>query len=292
MQCPRCGLQNAAGAPLCARCALPFTGPGGPVGPSGPTQQSPYAIQPGSGQPPHGQHPTQGSHPQPPPYGGYGHPGQSGQPSSPHSPNQYGPPGQPTQPPQPNYGGYQPPYQTAPWGAASQSSARPAGTSTLALILLAVGALLGLGYAAWALTVRRGVFTGLADGNAVSLDDAKSSDTIDTIFLVIAGLIVLAALVVWLLRKGEGRTGGGALELGGLAAAAVGVALALVGLIMLGTVGSDGSRTDLGDKAATATLLAGVGFAVQAIGLLLGLFTVKSGGSRPPSAQQPGYQNW
>lgn len=289
MQCPRCGLQNAAGAPLCARCALPFTGPGGPVAPSGPTQQSPYAVRPGSGQPPQGQHPTQGSHPQPPPYGGYGHVGQPGQPGSPHPPSAFGPPGQPTQP---SYGAYQPPYQAAPLGASSQASAEPAGTPTPALVLLAVGALLGLGYAAWALTVRRAVFTDLADGNAVSLDDTKSSDTIDTILLVIAGLIMLAALVVWLLRRVGGRTGGGALELCGLAAAGVGLALALVGLIMLGTVGSDGSRADLGDKAAAATLLAGVGFGVQAVGLFLGLVTVKSGGSGPPSAQQPGYQNW
>ncbi|MGH3506443.1 MAG: hypothetical protein ACRDO2_04470, partial [Nocardioidaceae bacterium] len=186
-----------------------------------------------------------------------------------------------------SYGRY--PQQTYAGSAAAwpvTTSAPSSGSSALSLvttILLALGGLLGLGYAVWAFTARRGIFADFADGVSVSADDARSSDQIDTIFVIIAGLVALAALVLWVVQKAAGKTAGGALELGGLAAAGVGVVLILVGLVLSAGVADGGTTAEQGDKGVTATLVLGAGFTVLAVGLLIGLVTARGASAKRSS---------
>jgi hypothetical protein len=151
------------------------------------------------------------------------------------------------------------------------------------MVLLAVGALLGLGYAVWAFTARRGVFADFADGVNVTTDDARTSDQIDTIFLIVAGLVVAAALIVWVVRVVGGRTSGGALDLAGLAVASGGVIVVVVGLFLSAGVSDGGSTVEQGEKGVTATIVVGSGFVLLAVGLLLGLLAAR--GSSTDSAR-------
>ena len=139
-------------------------------------------------------------------------------------------------------------------------------------VLLAVAALLGLGYAAWAFTARRGVFADFADGGSVSADDARTSDTIDTIFIIVAGVLAIAALLLWIVRAAGGKTRGGALDLGGLAVSGLGVVVVIVGLFLAGGVAEAGSTVEQGDRGVVSCLVLGAGFVVLSIGLILGIF--------------------
>jgi hypothetical protein len=196
--------------------------------------------------------------------------------------------GQPQGQPPSGYG-----YPATYAGGATPSAAWPITTAesrvgardSLALvsrILLAVGALLGLGYAAWAFTARRGIFADFADGVSVTADDARTSDRIDTVFLIVAGLVAAAALVVWVIRVVGARTSG-ALDLAGLAVAGVGVIVVVVGLFLSSGVSDGGSTVEQGENGVTATLVTGSGFALVAIGLLLGLLAAR--GSSTDSAR-------
>jgi hypothetical protein len=127
-------------------------------------------------------------------------------------------------------------------------------------LLLTVAALACLGYAAWAMTARRGIFADFADNRPVSLDHARSSDRTDTIFLVVAGALAVVALAFWLLRLASGKARSGGLAVVGFAMSVLGIACVVVGLVLSGMVGTGGSRADEGNKAATATIVTGSGF--------------------------------
>ncbi|MBA3310404.1 MAG: hypothetical protein H0U28_10170 [Nocardioidaceae bacterium] len=178
---------------------------------------------------------------------------------------------------------------------APETSGRGA-TGVAAMVMLTLGALLSLGYAGWAFTARRGIFADFADGNAVSVDDAESSDTIDTFFLIAAGVVALLALVLWIVRKAGKQTSGGALDLTGLALAAVGVVTVAVGLFLASGVPDADGQAAQGDKGVLAALVTGAGFAVLAIGLLVGIFAVRgskqAGSNGYAPGPTPGYQNW
>jgi hypothetical protein len=147
-------------------------------------------------------------------------------------------------------------------------------------ILLVVGGLLSLGYAAWAFTARRGIFADFADGVRVSTDDARTSDQIDTVFVIVAGIVAVAALVLWVIVKATGRSDGGVVELAGLAVAGVGVVVALVGLVLSAGVADGGSTAEQGDKGVIATLVLGAGFTLLAVGLLVGSAATRRASSR------------
>ena len=287
MQCPRCGLVNQPGITACARCGLPAP----QVPPSGqgrPAQQTPQTQQ------------TQ----QTPP----GQPGQQGGRSGPYPPPAQQQPGAP-RPPQPGQQGFgQPGYgapgygqpgaypgqpqhtqpiprvqQTWPLGTAgstattSRTSAARDTNALVTVVALAAGALLSLVYAVWAFTARRGIFADFSHGTPVSSDHAKSSDRIDTVLLVLAGLVVIAALALWVTRMASGRTSGGALDLGGLAAAGVGVVVVLVGLFLSSRISDGIDQAAQGDRGVTATVLTGAGFLVIAIALAVGILAVRGG---------------
>ncbi|MGH3503941.1 MAG: hypothetical protein ACRDQA_24055, partial [Nocardioidaceae bacterium] len=84
------------------------------------------------------------------------------------------------------------------------------------MIALGIAALLSLGYAAWAFTARRSIFADFADGKTVSSSDAKSSDNMDTIFLIVAGVVALLALAFWVFRWVSGKSDRSGLGIGGL----------------------------------------------------------------------------
>lgn len=192
----------------------------------------------------------------------------------------------------PNYGStgpapYDPSRPPYPAGGYSPAAGWPATTSTstassssgpspwLTRALLALAALLSLAYAAWAFTARRGIFADFADGRSVSVDDAKSSDLLDTVFLLVAGLVALIALGLWLSSLLAKKTSGGLIDKVGLALAMLGALLVIVGLFLASGVTDAGDQIAQGEKGVTATWVVGGGFVLLAIGLLMGLMAVR-----------------
>ncbi len=305
MQCPRCGLQNSPGISACARCGLPVLPP---------VQGAPYVSAPPPGAQPPYQSPPQPmvqppyqSPPQPmvqppvnrPPSQPVLPPGQP----LPTSWPQPGPPPSPYLPPGPSpYGDQRPAYgapSTTPWaspGALSTAKSSRGAGRLVALTLLGLGGLLSLAYALWAFTARRGIFADFADGQSVSVDDAKSSDRLDTVFLVVAGLVALVALALWMARRFGGQTGSGLLDKLALALTVLGAAVIVIGLFLTTRVADAGDRVASGDRGVTAAIMLGSGFGLLGIGLLLGLLTVLGGPratSPSPAAPAPaGYQGW
>ena len=235
MPCPRCGMPNPLGAPACGRCGLPLP----PPPPPAPTQP-------------------------PWPYPG-------GPPA--------GPPGQPPDPPAGPYAGNPPvgaPYARPPaaphWPAPRPEDTIGQGkaTSTDRLnwylrVLLGLGAVGALGYAAWALTVRRGIFAEIAaDQASVSAADAADSDRLDAILLIGCGVLAAAALVLWLLVRARQRRVR-ALDVVGFVVVGLGVALVVAGSVAFATLGGEASR------AVTGYWAVGSGFALVGLGLLCGV---------------------
>ncbi|MDX6309197.1 MAG: hypothetical protein QOI06_2243 [Nocardioidaceae bacterium] len=288
MQCPRCGLQNPPGIAACQRCGLPvYFGPPAPApGYGPPADQSPPAGESSyAGQSPHGGQTAQPNQP----YQPYG---PSSQQNTPAYTTPYGPPAG-----SPYSSGPVAPYSpTATWPTATTTRPPGGGGTRLARLLLTVAALACLGYAAWAMTARRGIFADFADNRPVSLDHARSSDRTDTIFLVVAGALAVVALAFWLLRLASGKARSGGLAVVGFAMSVLGIACVVVGLVLSGMVGTGGSRADEGNKAATATIVTGSGFIALAIGLVIGLLVVRAraegGANRAPESTSAATQGW
>lgn len=246
MQCPRCGLQNPVGITACARCGLPAPPP---------AAQPPPAVQP----PPGVQLP----------------PGQQAAPApqaSPYVP-QSGPNLAAGYRPYSGYPatGYPAPGYPPPAAAAATTTGRVGVVTALGLAVL-----LCLAYAGWALTARRGIFADFADGSSVSLEDARSNDTFDTLLLVATGVVVVVALVWWTARLARGRGGAGTWNTAGLGASAVGLLVVVVGLVVSGTVTGAGDKAEQGHRGVTVTWFLGGGFLLLAVGLLLGTWAVLS----------------
>jgi hypothetical protein len=276
------------------------TPPSQPGSYGAPTGQPTYAYgqggyqQPGYGHPGYGQGYPQGAHPA----GGYGHPqpGQGyaqapqGYGQQPFGYQQYGQPGhqQGGQPSPYVTGGYNP-YAAAPaWPQAAERAAR---SGRLARLLLVLGILASLGYAIWALTARRGIFQDFVDQRSVSVSDARTSDHVDTTFLVIAGLLAVLALALWLVRLMMGRSRGGGVTVAGFVVSGIGMVTVVVGLVLSGTVGSDGDRVSEGRRAVAATIVTGSGFLILAVGLVIGLAVAnarRESATDQAGASQPG----
>lgn len=299
MQCPRCGLQNPPDITACARCGLAVW-PAPPPSGSGQGRTLDSDDATGGG-------PAAVGPPPPPPPGSYGQsgygPGQqygaaAAAPSYAQPPQQYQPGTSATTPP------YHSPYGTsagspystgpvAPYGATVVLPlGKPGGIATsrdtsdrLARLLLVLGVVASLGYAVWAMTARRGIFADFADNRSVSLDDARTSDRVDTTFLVIAGAIAVIALAVWLACLLGGRARSGSLAVTGLVISGLGLVCVVVGLVLSGLVGDGGSRVDQGQKAVTATIVTGSGFIALAVGLLVGCLVAGRSGTTAPGHQ-------
>lgn len=178
-------------------------------------------------------------------------------------------------PDRPVYQGGATPSSAWPITNRSDPAARDSG-GTATVVALATGVLLALVYAVWAFTARRGIFADFSDGNPVTSDDAKSSDTLDTILLIVAGLVVVIAVAMWVMRMVNDKTSGAGLDIGGLVVTGVGVVVVLVGLFLSSKISDGADQAAQGDKGVTATLVTGGGFLVIAIGLAIGLAAMRA----------------
>lgn len=156
--------------------------------------------------------------------------------------------------------------------------------------------MLSLAYAVWAFTARRGIFQDFANGRSVTLDDAKSSDVLDTGFLIVAGLVALIALGWWLSRMLANKTSGRALDKAGIALALLGVIAVVVGLFLANGVADAADRTAQGESGVTATAVVGAGFGLLVVGLLIGMFTASgqqnAADSSSPTGPATAYPGW
>jgi hypothetical protein len=182
-------------------------------------------------------------------------------------------------------------------GSLSPATAASSDTSSSSLIAatLALGALLSLAYASWALTARRGIFSDFAQGRTVSVDEARSSDVLDTVLLVAAAVVTLAALVWWLSRMLTKRTTGDWVDKTGMVVSLLGATVVIVGLAMTNRVTSAAGQVAQGGRGVDATSVVATGFALLAVGLLMGIFAVgghrvhDDGASVRPAT---GHQGW
>ncbi len=250
LQCPRCGLQNQPGITACARCGLPVDILPGGRAPQPPSTPQHRPVAP-AGEPPAGYGPPPAYHPAP----GYG-----------QSPGNVGP-------------------GASPFGPSALLQDR----GTLATVgVLALGAVLSLVYAVWALTARRGIFADFSNGITVTNQHATSSDRLDTALLVLVSVAVVGAIGLWVARTVNAGNVDSGLELGGFATTALGVVLVLVGLYLSSTIIDAGDQVSQGDRGVTATGVTGAGFLVVAIGLALGLLAIRAG-RRPEQRGHPGH---
>lgn len=149
--------------------------------------------------------------------------------------------------------------KSSPWGM-------------VAVVALGLGTLVALGYAAFALTARRGIFADLSDDpSSVSRSVAEDSDSLNALLVSATVLVVVLAVLLWIvaLAAGRGRTLLGWI---GLGVAAIGGLVAAGGGAMTSGVESASEV----DDAVTGYLLVGAGMAVLAIGLALGILALLS----------------
>lgn len=131
------------------------------------------------------------------------------------------------------------------------------------------------GYAVWAFTARRGIFADFSQGVTVSQEDANSNDTVDTLLLVVAGLVVIVALVWWVVRITRSGVGG-PVGLSGVVLSALGLVTVAVGLFLSSAVADAGSQAEQGDKGVIATVVVGSGFVLVGLGVVLGAAAVRA----------------
>jgi hypothetical protein len=161
--------------------------------------------------------------------------------------------------------------------------ARSQGIVTVTVIVSLIAALVGLGYAGFAMTLRRGIYADIDDDpGSVTKDDAESSDNINAVGLWAAGLLIGVAfilLLVAMIRAGRGRN---ALGYTGIVLVVLGAAAATWGSLLVNGVDD---VTEAGD-AVTGYLVVGPAFAAMALGLVLGLLGVR----RPAAPSRPAAQ--
>ncbi len=253
MQCPRCGSENTPGARACSRCGLPANQ--GAMPPPGPPSGAPYPGQPT---------PTM------PLAGGPGH---AGPPRAPQAP----PPPAP-----PQRGPYTETQKLAAAAVERETEQRHSGILRSAMVAALVGALAALGYAGFALTLRRGVYADLDDDPAsVSKDDAESSDNLNAIGLWVAGVLVGIAFVLLIISMISARRGRNAAGIIAIVLVVAGAAAAVWGCLAVSAVDE---ISEAGD-AVTGYLVAGPGFAVMGIGLIVGLLGMRK--PPRPSSTEP-----
>lgn len=147
--------------------------------------------------------------------------------------------------------------------------------------LLATQALFALVYAGFAVLDRRGIFSALAaDPTQVARSAAETSDTVNLVLFVLAGVLTAAsgvALGVWFVRLApEDREVAGFLGLGWMGALGVGLAAVVVALLM--HLGSDAGQI------ATGYVVLGLGALVVAATMAWAALVVfRTAQSRPVS---------
>jgi hypothetical protein len=204
--------------------------------------------------------------------------GGPGQASPPTAPPQAPPP--PPAPPQ--RGPYTETQKLAAAAVQQETEQRHTGILAAAMVAALVGALAALGYAGFALTLRRGVYADLDDDpGSVSKDDAESSDNLNAIGLWVAGVLIGIAFVLLIMSMISARRGRNGSGIIGVVLVVAGAAAAAWGCLLVNGVDD---ITEAGD-AVTGYLVAGPGFAMMGIGLILGLLGLRK--PAKPSSTEP-----
>lgn len=287
MQCPRCGSENAPNARACSRCGLPVPQSGPPAPPPNEPDQG-LPQRPGPPGPPASPSPFQRPSPYqqqpPPPYQEqppYQQPQQPyQQPQSPYQPPQQRPSqAEPTQ--QIPTGRY---AETQQLGTVTGHSRSAEGSSLVsaAIGLAVVAALAALGYAGFALTLRRGIYADLdSDPTSVSKSDAENSDNVNAVGLWVAGLLVAIAFVLLIASMVSARRGRNGLGYFGAVLVVLGALAATWGCLKVSGVDDVANAGD----AVTGYLIAGPGFVLMAIGLVLGALGLRQPAQPAPTPQ-------
>jgi hypothetical protein len=194
------------------------------------------------------------------------------------------PPGRPAPPPPsaPPRGPYTETHKLAAAAVERETEQRQSGIVAAAMVAAIVGAIAALGYAGFALTLRRSVYADLDDDpTSVSKDDAESSDNLNAIGLWVAGVLIGIALLLLIMSMISARRGRNGLGITAIVVVVVGAAAAVWGCLAVNDVDD---ITEAGD-AVTGYLVAGPGFAVMGIGLILGLLGLRK--PAKPSTTEP-----
>jgi hypothetical protein len=146
---------------------------------------------------------------------------------------------------------------------------------------LVVAAVMSVAYAVWAFTARRSIFADFSAGRAVTLHDARASDTIDTVLLVVTGITVVIAVILWAAHFTRRPEAGRRPQHLGFALAAVGVVVVAVGIWLDGAVTDAPTQLAQGDRGITAAVICGSGFLLLAVGLLVGAAALLGTGEAP-----------
>ncbi len=141
-------------------------------------------------------------------------------------------------------------------------------------MVLALAALLALGYSVWSFTGRRGIFSDFATGRTVAVSDARSNDRIDAVLLIVAGVVALVAVAWWVARKFAGQTTGRLSDDLGIALASLGAVVIIVGLVVASRVGGAVDQVTSGERGVAASVVTGIGFLVLGVGLAMGALAV------------------
>lgn len=145
-----------------------------------------------------------------------------------------------------------------------------------AAVALALAALSGLGYAGWLLTARRGMFAEIAaaaaaDTDSVPLSAARSSDTVDAVWLTTTAVLFLAALLLWLVARLLTGRRLGAIGFAGVTMVGVGFVVVTTGSLVASLVGDEPVEAG---RAALGYAVVGAGFLLMSLGLLAGLVSL------------------
>jgi heme/copper-type cytochrome/quinol oxidase subunit 1 len=152
-----------------------------------------------------------------------------------------------------------------------------------------VAALLSVVYALWELTARRGIFADFQAGRAVTLGQARTSDRLDTVLAVVAGVAAVAALVWWVSDRVHRKSGTRA-EACAFVVTVVGAVTIAVGMLLASAVTNAGTQAAQGGRGITAANVLGIGFVVLAAGLLLAAVSVRRAPAR--NVSQPVAQSF
>ena len=161
----------------------------------------------------------------------------------------------------------------------------------LAGIGLTLAGLTGLGYSVWVITARRGIFADIATTTsgpgAVTLQDARSSDAVDSGWLWATTVLLVTALLLWAVTWLVERTHLGPIGFAGLSMIGFGLLVVAVGSLLASLVGDDPVKAV---RAVAGYSVIGAGFMLVSLGLLAGVVSLYR--PQPGEATYLGYAGW
>jgi hypothetical protein len=161
----------------------------------------------------------------------------------------------------------------------------------LAVAGLTLAGLTGLGYSVWVITARRGIFSDIAQATygpgAVSLQEARSSDAVDSGWLWATTVLLGTALLLWAVTWLVERTRLGPIGFAGLSMIGFGLLVVVVGSLLASLVDGDPQQAV---RAVAGYSLIGAGFMLVSLGLLTGVVSLYH--PQPGEETYLGYAGW